>query len=304
MLIYGLYMVRNEADIIRLNVLYHLSLGVDRIFIVDNGSTDGTVDVLRRLSEEDPRVRWSHDDGPFLPSRIATNLAHEALREGADWVLPVDADEFWYAPEGSFRSVLEESRAGTLIARVVNFVQRRSQKESSPDALLHMTRRVESPVGPPGHGQNLVEVQKIGFVEKMYPPKCVSRPTKEIEIQSGNHSVSGVDGPKKRTDELLCFHAPMRSLASLRERVRSASRAAEAGRKAGQGRNRRRLGGLDEAAIGREWAANSYRDGHLDVYGERHPVIFDPRLRDAVSPFIPQPLYKKLLRSLERLRRD
>jgi len=296
-------MVRNEVDIVRLNVLYHLSLGVDRVIVADNGSTDGTDEVLRQMSAEDERVRWRRDEGSFLPSRIATELAREAFEEGADWLLPVDADEFWHVPRGDLRSVLEGSKAGALIAPVVNFIQRRGQEESSPDALLHMTRRVATPIGPPGVGQDLVEARKIAFVEKMYPPKNVSRPTAEIEIQTGNHSVSGVNGPKERTDRLICLHAPIRSRDSLAERVRSARRAGEAGRKEGQGRNRRRLAELGEAGIQAEWEANSYRNNALDVYGERHPVIFDPRLRDAVSPFVAQPSWKKLLRPLDRFRR-
>jgi hypothetical protein len=301
MLIYSISMIRNEADIIRLNVLYHLSLGIDRILIVDNGSTDGTDEVLQQLSTQYAEVRCSRDDGSFLPSRVMTSLARQAFRDGADWVVPIDADEFWYAPEGDFRGVLEESNAEVLRAQAINFIQRRSQRESEPDALLYMTRRVASPVGPPDRGQDLVEAQQIAFVEKVYPQKCISRPTAEIYIETGHHSISGVDGPRRRTDDLVCLHAPMRSRAALEERVRSSKRAAEAGRKLGQGRNRRRLTELQgQYAIDLEWAANSYKDGYLDVYGERHPVVFDPRLRDAVTPFVSRPFWKKLLSSLRR----
>jgi hypothetical protein len=187
-----------------------------------------------------------------------------------------------------------------LRAEVENFIQRRDQRESSPAALLHMTRRAASPVSPPSLAQDLVEARKIGFVEKTYPRKCISRPTAEIEIEAGNHRVSGADGEGQRTDELLCLHAPIRSRASLEERVRTATRPAEAGRKPGQGRYRRMLEGFDDEAIDLEWAANSYEDDHLDVYGERHPVVFDPRLRDAVSPFISRPFWKRLLGPLRR----
>lgn len=294
-------MIRNEADIIRLNVLHHLSLGVDRMLIVDNGSTDGTDEVLQQLSAEYAELRWSRDDGSFLPSRVMTSLARQAFRDGADWVVPIDADEFWYARGGDFRGVLQESKAAVLRAQAVNFIQRRSQRESDPDALLYMTMRTASPVGPPDRGQDLVEAHQIAFVEKVYPQKCISRPTEEIYIETGHHSISGVDGPRRRTDDVVCLHAPMRSRAALEERVRSSRRAAEAGRKLGQGRNRRRLMELKErAAIDLEWAANSYEDDHLDVYGERHPVVFDPRLRDAVSPFIPRPFWKRLLAPLRR----
>ena len=104
-----------------------------------------------------------------------------------------------------------------------------------------------------------------------------------------------------RTEEIVCLHAPMRSRAALVERIASASRAAAAGRNPNQGRNRRRLALLqDETDIDEEWAANSYEDGFVDVYGEEHPVVFDPRLRDAVSPFISRPFWSKLLSPLKR----
>src|SRR5512143_161327 len=108
MKVFGLMIVRNEVDILRINVLHHFSLGVDRFLIVDNGSTDGTDGVLRELSANG-RLEWRRDGGPYRQSEITTELAQEAFRQGADWVIPVDADEFWYAPFGDFRSVLEKS---------------------------------------------------------------------------------------------------------------------------------------------------------------------------------------------------
>ena len=283
-LVYGVSMVRNEADLIRLNVLYHLASGIDRMLVVDNGSTDGTDEILQQLSLQHAEVRWSRDDGPFLPSRVMTKLAREAFEEGADWVVPVDADEFWHARGGDLRRVLENEEVGVLRAQAVNFIQRRSQRESSPDALIYMTRRTELPVGPPGHAQSLVESREIAFVEKAYPQKCICRPTAEVEIETGHHSISGADGPRMRTERIVCLHAPMRSRAALVERVTSASRAAAAGRNPNQGRNRRRLAALrDEKAIDEEWAANSYEDDFLDVFGDRHPVVFDPSLRDALT---------------------
>jgi len=300
-LVYGISMVRNEADIIRLNVQYHLASGIDRMIVVDNGSIDGTDRVLQQLSLQHDGVRWSRDEGPFLPSRVMTKLAREAFEEGADWVVPVDADEFWHAPGGNLRRVLEDADAGVLRAQAVNFIQRRSQRESSPDALTYMTRRAASPVGPPSHAQSLVESKKIAFVEKVYPQKCICRPAAEVKIETGHHSISGADGRRIRTEEIVCLHAPMRSRAALAERITSAGRAAAAGRNPNQGRNRQRLATLQgETSIDKEWAANSYEDGFLDVYGEKHPVVFDPRLRDAVSPFVPRSFWKKLLSPLER----
>lgn len=301
-MIYGISMIRNEADIVRLNVSYHLAQGIDRLLIVDNASTDGTDQVLQQISEREPRLRWSSDNGPFLPSRVMTELAREAFRDGADWVVPIDADEFWYTSGRTLRRVLEESNDSVLRAQAVNFIQRREQKKSSPEGLLYMTMRAASPIGPPDRAQDLVEAQEIAFVEKVYPQKCITRTAEEVYIETGHHSISGVSGPRRRTDEIVCLHAPIRSRKALEERVKSAKRAAEAGRNPNQGRNRRRLAELEGGSIvDLEWAANSYEGDHLDVYGEHHPVVFDPRLRDAVAPFLKPPLWKRLSWSLERL---
>src|SRR5690242_13524701 len=48
--VWGLTVVRNEADVIRANLWYHLSLGLERILVVDNGSTDQTGDILESLA--------------------------------------------------------------------------------------------------------------------------------------------------------------------------------------------------------------------------------------------------------------
>src|SRR4028119_277959 len=127
MRVYGLLVARNEVDIIRTNVLYHLSLGLDRLLVVDNGSSDGTDRVLGELAR-DPRVRWTRDEGLFYHGHIATELAREAYGEGADWVVPIDADEFWYAPGGDLRGVLEQSEAGALGAAGWHALQRAARE--------------------------------------------------------------------------------------------------------------------------------------------------------------------------------
>ena len=292
--VFGISMVRNEVDIIRVNVLHHLSLGLDRLLIVDNGSSDGTVRELQVLSR-DMRVRWHRDPSSYRQSEIITGLAHEAFRSGADWVVPIDADEFWWAPEKNFREVLALSKAGAIRVQVANFIQRRDQKQALPRALLHMTRRIEQPIGPPERCQKLVESRQIAFVEMMYPPKWISRASETIGIAAGNHEVSGVEGSYEDTDEIICLHAPLRSRSALEAKADVGRRQEEAGWPDGMGWQAsrwRRLqieGGLDE-----EWAANSYVGNCIDVHGTRRQVNFDSTLRDVVAAWIRQPLWKRI----------
>jgi len=290
MRVYGLLVARNEVDIIRTNVLYHLSLGLDRLLVVDNGSSDGTDRVLRELSKKDARVRWTRDEGLFYHGHIATELAREAYGEGADWVVPIDADEFWYALGGNFRSVLEESEAGALRARLLNFFQRREQEESTPDCLLHMTRRIREPVvterGNRKLAKSLVESHKISKLE-IELKKWVSRPTADIEIVFGNHKVEGVAGLKRETHEIVCLHAPIRSRARLDGKAEVGARSEENGSDPNQGWHVKRWRRLrDEGRLDQEWAANSYAGEFLEVYGVRRKTILDTTLRDAVAPFL------------------
>jgi glycosyltransferase involved in cell wall biosynthesis len=287
--VHGLLVARNEVDIIRTNVLYHLSLGLDRLLVVDNGSSDGTDQVLRELGK-DPRVRWTRDEGLFYHGHIATELAREAFREGADWVVPIDADEFWHAPGGNFRGVLEESEAGALRARLLNFFQRREQRESAPDALLYMTRRIREPVvterGNRKLARELVESHKISKLE-IELKKWVSRPTADIEIVFGNHKVERVAGLKRESHEIVCLHAPIRSRVRLDGKAEVGERSEETGSDPNQGWHVKRWRRLrDEGRLEQEWGANSYAGEFLDVYGVRRKTVFDPTLRDAVAPFL------------------
>ena len=79
--LFGLMMVRNEADIIQLNILHHLAAGVDCFLVVDNGSTDGTDRILDRLSRRLPLV-WTRYEGPYYQWDITTQLAREAYLRG------------------------------------------------------------------------------------------------------------------------------------------------------------------------------------------------------------------------------
>jgi hypothetical protein len=286
MQIWAVMMVRDEADIIAVNVLHHLNAGIDRFLIVDDGSSDGTDDVLRELSR-DERVRWSRQTGLFQQAATTTALAREACRQGADWVLPIDADEFWYTPGGDLHDVLAATNASALEVEIVNFIQRRAQIDRSSEALLHATRRTISPIGPVDRTRQLVESRQIAFVEMQYPSKWISRASTGVEIAQGNHGVAGVPGSHTPIDSIACLHVPIRARTCLASRLAHGRRVEEIGLPAGFAWHVRRLIPLDaDAGLDAEWRANSYEGDWLDVHGALHPVVFDPRLRDLVAPWM------------------
>lgn len=88
--------VLDEAGIIAETVNYLVAQGVERLIISDGGSTDGTPDILTGLD----RVQFEWQDGPFDQGAEITRLTRMAFAQGAEWVIPFDADEFWCGIEG------------------------------------------------------------------------------------------------------------------------------------------------------------------------------------------------------------
>lgn len=303
MRIFGVSMVRDEDDIIGATITHHLALGCEHILVIDNGSTDGTPSALRKLAAATGRVSWSVDAGPYRQSDLLTGLARDATLRGADWVLPFDADEFWWVPRQRLGNLLAGSASGALEASVRNFVQRRGQEAFKADDLLTMTRRVAVPAGPPERCQELVSSGAIGFVEMEYPPKLVIRASPDVVVKAGNHGASNLSGPIDATGDIVCLHAPLRSKEHLRKRREHGDRVAEAFAP-GQGWHARRWRTLveDGSDLDREWAANSYdSSGALELGDQRHPLAVDPTLRDVLKATAFTKAWTRLRRPLRGL---
>jgi hypothetical protein len=297
----GLLLVRDEADILEVNLRHHLATLIDRAVVVDNGSTDGSLDVLRRLADELP-VSWTSDPGPYRQKEITTELAREAGRRGADWVVPIDADEFWCGVRGDPRPELSRTRAGVLRVPLVCMIQRRDVWEPSAEALLGMTMRAASPVPVEEAVLHLDDIAPV-LIRPM--SKCISRPTSDLVVMHGNHDVTGARGDTVDSTDIHCFHASIRARSFLVQKGAMAVRMDEGGFPAGSSFHTHRWAELAQVDgwLEKEWAANSWEDGAVLVNGERRPVVEDTRFADLVRPWIsPTPRRRPGLRALWRRR--
>ena len=286
MKIAGVSIVRNAADIIAIQLLHHFSTVFDVMYIVDHSSTDGTDAVIARAARRFP-IRWMRYAGHFVQGEITTELAHLAHKDGADWIVPVDSDEFWWTPGGDLRSLLTATDAAAIECDVVNFVQRRDVTENHPQGLLTMTRRPAKTVGSLLDAHELGRTRRAGFVEVPFPTKWIARASATLEIFRGDHVVAGVRGRRIRSSEIQCLHAPLRSKSVLYGRAVHGSDLARIDSDPETGWQMHCI--RRSVAAGRtdaEWAANSYAGEALDVDGVEHPVIVDNRLRDICARWI------------------
>ena len=92
--IFVVVMVKNEQDVIESFVRHTLTFA-DKILIRDHMSSDKTGYILDKLMAEGLPVSVSTEKNPaHIQAKVLTELFWQALAEGADLVLPLDADEF------------------------------------------------------------------------------------------------------------------------------------------------------------------------------------------------------------------
>lgn len=164
-------LVKDEDDIIE-HTLRHLKSQVDHVIVADNGSTDRTSGILQRLSMEDEAwldYRRDPEVGYYQADKT-TALAMEALERGFRWVLPCDADEYWYAPDGRpIRDWLDGLAPDVQIVRAALF--------------NHVPTILDPPVDSPFEriGWRKREPQELRF------GKVCCRTRLDLQIQMGNH---------------------------------------------------------------------------------------------------------------------
>lgn len=200
--------VRNEADIIETFIRHHAPL-VERMVVIDNGSTDGTIDILRSLARERFSLDIRQDPAPCHAQAAAlTNLMHE-LTETArpDLILPLDADEFLTAHGGqdigNILSMLPQSRVTLLPWRTYVPLPSDDQTETNPVRRLRHRRSKEQP-----------QYYKVLIPHPFHDARYA--------LTAGNHRIratSGTQPPHTASGDLFLAHFPVRSAPQILRKV-------------------------------------------------------------------------------------
>lgn len=110
--------VKDEVELIGPALAHLRAIGVEHVIASDAGSSDGTAEVLAAAARQGgvelmPFDDDAYDDGA-AERRSTDEACARARRAGADWLLFLDADEFWLPATGRLADT-----AGLATARAV-----------------------------------------------------------------------------------------------------------------------------------------------------------------------------------------
>jgi glycosyltransferase involved in cell wall biosynthesis len=114
--------VRDERDIVEQTIRHALE-ECDDVLVEDHCSGDGTRGIVQAMARYHDRLHFTVNDEPEFDQPATMNgLAAIAHSLGADWIVPMDADEIWGSPFGRLREVLPTLAADTAIATVYEHI--------------------------------------------------------------------------------------------------------------------------------------------------------------------------------------
>lgn len=188
--------VKNEADIIEAMVR-HNSQFLDFMTFFDNGSTDGTYEILQALKEEGLPISVTRDDRTgHIQTALINGFVKSADCDRSAYVFPLDGDELLSADLAAFREYLA-TKPPSFLMQWKTYVPTVHDDLRNPNAatrLTHCRRR---------------EPELTSNYKVVLAPHHKGK----TEIRAGNHRISG--SKQDKTEVIRLAHFPIRSAEQL-----------------------------------------------------------------------------------------
>lgn len=228
-----LMLVKDEADILGLNLRHHYRLGFRRFFILDNNSTDGTAREIELFRKDAPQAdifyAQDYQDAYYQAAKMQAlqQFAETYLRHDAnppDWIFFVDADEF-------ITCCHTGPKAGEQFAHMLADPQARL-------LVFHWAQAALVTSTPPyrltAFGSSLAETECVVWpAMRQEVTKVALRTGYGLTTGQGNHFVEQVDSVQDHTRLMMeagvcMLHFPQRSMAQIERKVLNGMRALQA----------------------------------------------------------------------------
>lgn len=215
--------VKNEADIIKANILTHTKYGVDAFVVMDNGSTDGTREILEELKGQVTMTIVDEPSKEFRHKKWRNQLATLAKEKyQADWIINNDADEFWIPDNHKSLKEYLAFKGGVVRVKRTNMLPTVNSLTDENDFLnseLEVIGTVKRMISDNTH---------YSYVFTPAYPKVITNPYGLIKVNFGNHTAEHIAYWKKReSNDIHIYHYPIRSYAQFEKMIENRTKILE-----------------------------------------------------------------------------
>lgn len=217
--------VKDEVELIERTIEHLRAIGVDLIIAVDSRSTDGTAEILQSYESKDNFWFFQMDDlESDGPEQMSLRRNIEVIKRAeADWVILLDADEYWLPASGSLKDCAGLSTSDVLVVDRFNVPLRRSgammPDELTPNRYSEIFLFVE-PI--PNLRAQLQENPRTAWIQGVPVPKVMARPKRIAGWAVGMHDVIAACGSqlvRSKPSDLIIAHLPFTTFSRFARKV-------------------------------------------------------------------------------------
>lgn len=203
-------LVKNEADIIEDNIRYHATQGVDCFVVMDNGSTDGTSEIVDALAKEFEILKINRPVQDYQQSNWKTEMATTSRNQlGADWSIANDADEFWVSDSGNLKEELG-SWGSVLECRRINMIP---DEGFFNEDFHYLDSPFEVNLPIMNRGADLINDDNLSIMLGNIHGKVMVNNHGLIRVKGGNHRAWHIFSiiNKRKSSSVRVYHYPIRN---------------------------------------------------------------------------------------------
>lgn len=199
-----LTMIKNEADIVETFVRYTMNFAYRMIFI-DNGCTDGSIEILKKLKAEGFKLDIYCEADVFYEQYLLENkyIRKISAEHVFEYLIPLDVDEFLCSRGNLLEDLNNIADDKVSIVEWKTYVM--TSEDDSKGFFLDAIKHVRSK-------------EKVTFTKVILPYSILKE--MRILVSMGHHNVENVkDDFKIQNDQIQIAHFPVRSRSQIQSKI-------------------------------------------------------------------------------------